>query len=84
MLSAEALRAFHDKLFAAYAQSWPSNAVVSRMQGIMNRMCCCFENSKKCRKAIHKATSARAYLDAVSRLFGECPLKEIPAFSPEE
>lgn len=82
-LTREALRDFHDRLFAAYSENWPSNAVMGRMHEIMFYMSHCFEDAKKPRKAIRKANTAAQYLDAVDRLFGECELKAVPGFVDE-
>lgn len=76
----EMLRDFHDRLYAAYSESWPANAILGRMHEIMHYMCCCFEEPKKPRKAIRKSTTTAAYLEAVNRLFDEYPLREDPGF----
>ena len=82
-LTRDMLRDFHDRLYMAYSESWPANAVVGRMHEIMHYMGSCFENSKKPRKAIRKANTAPAYLEAVNWLFSDFPLRENPGFIPE-
>lgn len=82
-ITRDELRDFHDRLFDAYSEKWPSNAVQGRMHEIMHYMCYCFENPKKPRKAIRKSSSAKAYLEAVNYLFDEFPLRENPGFINE-
>ena len=42
----------------------------------------CFENAGKAEKLIRKANTPEKYMDAVARLFDECPLASPPAFYP--
>lgn len=79
-ISCKALRDFHDKLYAAYMERWPKNAVIGHMHEIMKHMLGCFENPAKPRKAIRKATTHEAYLAAVDWLFADFPLRENPGF----
>lgn len=79
-----ALRSFHDKLYQAYLEKWPKNAVIGHMHEIMSYVMYCFENPAKPRKAMRKATKHEAYLEAVDWLFEEFPLKENPGFLMEE
>ena len=78
------LRSFHDRLYQAYNEQWPKNAVIGHMHEIMSYVMYCFENPAKPRKAMRKATKHEAYLDAANRLFEECPLKKNPGFMTEE
>ena len=83
-ISMGALRTFHDKLYQAYLEKWPKNAVIGHMHEIMKYVMCCFENPAKPRKAMRKATKHEAYLDAVNWLFEDFELKENPGFLTEE
>lgn len=80
----EMLRNFHDRLYQAYMEKWPKNAVIGHMHEIMSYIMYCFENPAKPRKAMRKATKHEAYLEAASRLFEEHPLKKTPGFMTEE
>lgn len=79
-LSVKMLRDFHDRLYDSYLERWPQNAVIGHMHEIMSYVMCCFENPAKPRKAMRKATTHAAYLDAVRRLFETCPLRSNPGF----
>lgn len=81
-LTKEEARAFHDRLLREYLEKWPRNAVVGHMQEFMYYMGRCFENAGKAEKLIRKASTPEKYMDAVSRLFDECPLASPPAFYP--
>lgn len=81
-LTRDMLRAFHDRLYAAYMDCWPKNAVIGHMHEIMYHMLCCFEDPAKPRKAIRKATTPEAYLAAVNWLFDDFPLRENPGYLP--
>lgn len=83
-ISREALRNFHDRLYAAYLERWPRNAVLGHMNEIMKHMLCCFENPAKPRKAIRKAATHEAYCAAVDWLFDAFPMREDPGFSLED
>lgn len=83
-LSLNSLRSFHDKLYAAYMERWPRNAVIGHMHEIMRYVMCCFEEPAKIRKALRKATTFEAYDDAIARLFNEYPLRENPGFFSEK
>ncbi len=78
------LRTFHDALFEAYSSRWPANAVLGHMHETAQYFADCFTGAAKQRKAIRKAASVKAYLEAVDRLFGECAMAEEPAYRPEE
>lgn len=82
-ITLEKLRSFHDRLYHAYLEKWPKNAVIGHMHEIMSYMMYCFENPAKPRKAMRKATKHEAYLEAVNWLFEECPLKTNPGFMTE-
>ena len=82
-LTLSMLRDFHDRLYAAYMERWPKNAVIGHMHEIMKHMLCCFENPAKPRKAIRKATTHEAYLSAVNWLFDAFPLRENPSYLSE-
>ena len=81
-LTRDEARAFHDRLLREYLEKWPRNAVVGHMQEFMYYMGRCFENAEKVEKLIRKANTPEKYMDAVSRLFEECPLASPPAFYP--
>lgn len=78
------LRNFHDRLYQAYSEKWPKNAVIGHMHEIMSYVMYCFENPAKPRKAMRKATKHEAYLEAANRLFDEFPLKKNPGFMTED
>ena len=80
-LNLEMLRDFHDRLYEAYLARWPRNAVIGHMHEIMSYVMHCFENPAKPRKAMRKATTQAAYLEAVRSLFETCPLKKTPGFT---
>ncbi len=79
-LSIHQLRHFHDTLMASYRERYASSIVLGRMRDVMKMVCQGFEESKKPLKAICKARTEDAYLDAVARLFDEYTLKASPAF----
>lgn len=83
-ITLEMLRNFHDKLYQAYLEKWPKNAVIGHMHEIMSYVMYCFENPAKPRKAMRKATKQEAYLEAVNWLFDEFPLKKSPGFLTED
>ena len=59
------LRAFHDRLLAAYQAKYPAHVTLGRMREIAKHFVCCFDAPEKPRKAIRKATRIEAYLDAI-------------------
>lgn len=73
-------RAFHDALYEAYLEKYGASVALLRMKALMQYMSCCFENVSKAKKALKKANSAPAYLQAAENLFSSCPLKDSPAF----
>ena len=77
------LRAFHDRLLAAYQAKYPAHVTLGRMREIAKHFVCCFDAPEKPRKAIRKATRIEAYLDAIDRLFAEHELNETPRFIAE-
>ena len=77
------LRAFHDRLLAAYQAKYPAHVTLGRMREIAKHFVCCFDAPEKPRKAIRKATRIEAYLDAIDRLFAEHELNETPRFVAE-
>ena len=77
------LRAFHDRLLAAYQAKYPAHVTLGRMREIAKHFVCCFDAPEKPRKAIRKATRIEAYLDAIDRLFAEHELNENPRFVAE-
>lgn len=81
-ITLDALRTFHDRLYRAYAQSWPEVAVVGRMHLIMQYLSHCFQDPEKPRKAIRRATTIDEYDQAVHGLFDQCRLKDQPAYVP--
>ena len=74
------LRAFHDRLLAAYQAKYPAHVTLGRMREIAKHFVCCFDAPEKPRQAIRKATRIEAYLDAIDRLFAEHELNETPRF----
>jgi len=82
-LTVEALRAFHDRLYATYLESWPKNAIAGHMHEIMKYVFACFEDPHKPRKAMRKATTLPAYEEAARMLFDTCTFRENPVFSME-
>ncbi|MDY3817281.1 MAG: tRNA-dihydrouridine synthase family protein [Candidatus Limiplasma sp.] len=81
-ITLEELRLFHDRLYRAYAQSWPETAAVGRMHLMMQYLSHCFQDPEKPRKAIRRATRIDEYDRAVSGLFDGCALKACPAYQP--
>ena len=77
------LRAFHDRLLAAYQAKYPAHVTLGRMREIAKHFVCCFDAPEKPRKAIRKATRIEAYLDVIDRLFAEHELNETPRFVAE-
>ena len=78
-LTAAALRSFHDRVFRAYQERYQENVVLGRMRELMNHMACCFADPHKPLKAIRKAKTASAYLDAANMLF-DLPLCDDPHY----
>ena len=83
-LTREALRAFHDRLYDAYLQSYPRNVALIRMRVIMNYLACCFVEPRKALKAIRKTQNEAAYRQAIDRLFGEYEMCAVPRFQCQE
>lgn len=79
-LQLKELRAFHDALYEAYLKKYGASVALLRMKALMQYMSCCFENVSKAKKALKKANSAPAYLNAAENLFSGCALKESPSF----
>lgn len=73
------LCSFHDRVFRAYQDRYQENVVLGRMRELMNHMACCFEDPHKPLKAIRKAKTASAYLDAANLLF-DLPLCDDPHY----
>ena len=82
-LTPAALRDFHNRLFAAYCEKYPPHVALGRMREIAKHMVCCFEQPEKPRKAIRKASSLRAYSDAIDNLFSTHAFCAHPAFQPD-
>ena len=82
-LTPAALRDFHNRLFAAYCEKYPPHVALGRMREIAKHMVCCFEQPEKPRKAIRKASSLRAYSDAIDDLFSTHAFCAHPAFQPD-
>lgn len=82
-LDKAALRAFHDRLLAAYQEKYPAHVALGRMREIAKHFVCCFDAPEKPRKAIRKASRIEAYQDAIDRLFAEHELNENPQFTGE-
>lgn len=81
-LTLDSFRTFHDRLFRAYAEVYPDNVAVGRMREMMNHAASCFEDPAKPLKAIRKAKTASAYLDAARMLFDNHALLDDPHYSP--
>ena len=79
-LSIDRMRAFHDSLLQDYTNLWPQKAVLGHMQEITQYMLTAFESPMKARKAVRKAKTIDAYLDAVNLAFDTLPLRESPGF----
>ena len=79
-LSIDRMRAFHDSLLQNYTNLWPQKAVLGHMQEITQYMLTAFESPMKARKAVRKAKTIDAYLDAVNLAFDTLPLRESPGF----
>ena len=82
-LTRELLKAFHDDLYLAYHEAYPKSVVLGRMREVAKNIACCFENADKPLKAARKAASLEAYEAAVTRLFEQYELSEIPRFTPD-
>jgi len=68
------LYAFHERLYAGYAETMPKNVLLVRMCAIMEYIGCCFEDASKALKAVRKAKDNAAYRAAVDSLFDNCAL----------
>lgn len=79
-LEIDRLRAFHDRLLRDYTALWPQKAVLGHMQEIAQYMLTAFESPMKARKAVRKAKTIEAYLDAVHLAFDTLPLRASPGF----
>ena len=78
----EKIRAFHNRLFQAYLETWPKNALIGHMHEMMYYMATCFENASKTRKAIRKSATVESYLSAADDLFENHELIAQPGFVP--
>ena len=83
-LTVDRLRAFHDRLLRDYTNLWPQKAVLGHMQEITQYMLTAFETPMKARKAVRRAKSIGAYLDAVNCAFDTLPLRASPGFCLNE
>lgn len=79
-LSIDRMRTFHDSLLQNYTNLWPQKAVLGHMQEITQYMLTAFESPMKARKAVRKAKTIDAYLDAVNLAFDTLPLRDSPGF----
>ena len=79
-LNREELKAWHERLFTAYAETWPASAVLGHMREIMDYVMCCFEEPKRVRKALRKARSLEDYRVATDALFRDYTFREAPKF----
>ena len=70
------LRHFHDTLIKGYHERHPQSVVMGRMRDVMKMICMGFDNAKKPLKAICKARTEEAYLEAVEQLFTTCELSK--------
>ena len=79
--TSEALRAFHDTLYALTLERIPDRrAALFRMKEAWRYLGCAFEDPRKPLKAIRKATLLPDYESAVRTLFASCPVRENPGF----
>lgn len=76
------LRQFHDRLYYEYLRSWPEQAVVGRMHGVMAYLTQALDCPAPVARSLRKATSVEAYTDAAARVFAESVLKPEPRFVP--
>ncbi len=74
------LHTFHDRLLNDYTHLWPQKAVLGHMQEITQYMLTAFETPMKARKAVRKAKTVSAYLDAVETAFDTLSLRPSPGF----
>ena len=79
--TAEALRGFHDTLYALTRARIPDKrAALFRMKEAWRYLGCAFEHPEKPLKAIRKATRPEDYETAVRLLFASCPVRAHPGF----
>lgn len=77
--SAAELKAFHDKLFAAYQREIGGNAVF-RMKEWWSYAKCAFEDPQTVHRAVRKVRRVEEYESVVERLFQTVDLAEIAQF----
>lgn len=76
----QALRDYHDALYAAYGRKYQRQVMMGRMREMMKHMACCFEDTHKVGKALRKAAGEEQYLAAAEQLFTGHALKEHPCY----
>lgn len=75
--SREELADYTEALFEGYCQGFGSSrAALGRMKEIWFYLSCLFENTEPYMKKLRKSTDGGEYRSIVSRIFGECPLRE--------
>lgn len=75
--SREELATYTDALFEGYCQGFGSpRAALGRMKEIWFYLSCLFEHTEPHMKKLRKSTDGGEYRSIVSRIFGECPLRE--------
>lgn len=80
-IQVQRLRQFHDELLAGYREVIPGDKnVLFKMKELWFYLAYAFQNGDKLVKKIRKAGNMGAYVEAVDRLFDECPLDEQGAF----
>ena len=80
-LAEDEMRRFHDALFDAYRRCYQDGVTLGRMREWWNHAACCFQDPARPLKAIRKAKTASAYLDAASDLLSHS-LTADPHYSP--
>lgn len=81
-LTIESLRCFHDQLYYEYRKTWPENAVVGRMHGIMYYLMQALDCPPPVRRQLRKASSVDGYLEAAACVFSESALAQDIHFTP--
>ncbi len=80
-LTHASLRAFHNRLYEAYAAQGPGDLALRRLRMMMSWTSCCFENPAKPFKAMQRSRTNADYRKAADWLFDEHPLVKHPYYS---
>lgn len=83
-LQKEDLAHFHDYLFRVYEKEWPSAATVGRLHMFLKYFVHCLDAPPRLIRDALKATKPDEYQEAVSVLFQNAELRQIPRYSPPE